>query len=46
MNKWILYSRHKILQLVKLNPQMSEIAIEQRMNNFFRRFVRDYVRDD
>lgn len=40
---------HKILQLLKLNPQMSEIAIEQRVNSFFRRIPpsirpRDYDR--
>ncbi|CAF0775150.1 unnamed protein product [Rotaria sordida] len=40
---------HKILQLLKLNPQMSDIAIEQRINSFFRRFPssvrpRDYDR--
>ncbi|CAF1001972.1 unnamed protein product [Rotaria sordida] len=27
---------HKILQLLKLNPQMSDITIEQRINSFFR----------
>ncbi|CAF2305387.1 unnamed protein product [Rotaria sp. Silwood2] len=42
---------HKILQLLKLNPQMSDVAIEQRINSFFRRFpssVRqhDYDRAD
>jgi hypothetical protein len=31
--------RHKILQLLKLNPQISEVAIEQRIGSFFRRFV-------
>jgi len=40
---------HKILQLLKLNPQMSEIAIEQRISSFFRRIPssvrpRDYDR--
>jgi hypothetical protein len=40
---------HKILQLVKLNPQMSEIVIEQRISSFFRRIPssvrpRDYDR--
>ncbi|CAF3362089.1 unnamed protein product [Rotaria socialis] len=28
---------HKILQLLKLNPQMSEVTMEQRINSFFRR---------
>lgn len=32
--------RHKILQLLKLNPQMSDVVVEQRINSFFRRFVR------
>jgi len=40
---------HKILQLLKLNSQMSEIAVEQRINSFFRRIPssvrpRDYDR--
>jgi hypothetical protein len=40
---------HKILQLLKLNPQMSEIVIEQRLSSFFRRIPssvrpRDYDR--
>ncbi|CAF3437028.1 unnamed protein product [Rotaria socialis] len=29
---------HKILQLLKLNPQMSDVVIEQRISSFFRRF--------
>ncbi|CAF0788991.1 unnamed protein product [Rotaria sp. Silwood1] len=29
---------HRILQLLKLNPQMSDVVIEQRINSFFRRF--------
>ncbi|CAF1008540.1 unnamed protein product [Adineta steineri] len=40
---------HKILQLLKLNPQMSEVVIEQRISSFFRRIPpavrpRDYDR--
>jgi len=40
---------HKILQLLKLNPQMSEVAIEKRISSFFRRIPssvrpRDYDR--
>lgn len=40
---------HKVLQLLKLNPQMSDIAIEQRISSFFRRIPssirpRDYDR--
>jgi len=34
----LLFS-HKILQLLKLNPQISEVTIEQRISSFFRRFV-------
>ncbi|UJR22555.1 hypothetical protein I4U23_025604 [Adineta vaga] len=40
---------HKILQLLKLNPQISDTALEQRVNYFFRRIPpsirpRDYDR--
>ncbi|CAF3620510.1 unnamed protein product [Adineta steineri] len=40
---------HKIVQLLKLNPQMSDVAIEQRISSFFRRIPtairpRDYDR--
>ncbi|UJR26516.1 hypothetical protein I4U23_007839 [Adineta vaga] len=40
---------HKILQLLKLNPQMSDVAVEQRISSFFRRIPpsirpRDYDR--
>ena len=38
-NNRLSFFSHKILQLLKLSPQISDIAIEQRISNFFRRFV-------
>ncbi|CAF1155466.1 unnamed protein product [Adineta ricciae] len=40
---------HKIVQLLKINPQMSDVAVEQRVSHFFRRIPatvrpRDYDR--